>query len=227
MISDLRTIKGPSFVRWSAQAVMGLFAATIVNCAFAQIDPIAEMHRTSEAENADPQPDRQLVVDVRDVMSVVLEEGDVLKLIVLGDPLLTMEQAPINKGGAILHPVLKQLKVAGMTLKEAQEMITKIVADDYLVEPSVTLTIAQYANYEFSVLDEIMRPGTYSLPRDKKIDIAQAMAMAGGPTRVGSSKVQVERIINGQRKSFKVDTSKPNDFIVQPFDKIRVGEKFW
>jgi polysaccharide export outer membrane protein len=84
-------------------------------------------------------------------MSVVLEEGDVLRIIVLGDPILTMEQAPINKGGAILHNVLKELKVAGKTLKEAQDMIHDILARDYLVDPSVTLSIIEYANYEFSV----------------------------------------------------------------------------
>jgi len=140
---------------------------------------------------------------------------------------MSMNEALINKGGAILHDVLKELKVAGKTLKEAQEMIHGILAADYLVDPTVTLTIVKYANYEFSVLDEVLRPGTYSLPRDKKIDISQAIAMAGGPTRVGSSKVTIERLEGNDRKTLKVDVSKPNDVIVQPDDKIKVGEKFW
>ena len=143
----------------------------------------------SDGPRKNTQPARQLVVDVRDVMSVVLEEGDVIRISVLNDPIMSMDEALINKGGAILHDVLKELKVAGKTLKEAQEMIHGILAADYLVDPTVTLTIVKYANYEFSVLDEVHPPGTYSLPRDKKIDISQAIAMAGGPTRVGSSKV--------------------------------------
>jgi protein involved in polysaccharide export with SLBB domain len=173
-------------------------------------------------------PLRSLVVDVRDVMSVVLEEGDVIRISVLNDPILSMDKALINKGGAILHDVLKELRVAGMTLKEAQEMIHEILAKDYLVDPTVTLTIVSYADYQFSVLDEVNRPGTFSMPRDKKIDISQAIAMAGGPTRVGSSKVVVERLENGIRRAIKVDTSKPNNNeFVQPDDKIKVGEKFW
>jgi polysaccharide export outer membrane protein len=140
-----------------------------------------------------------------------------------------MEQAPINKGGAILHNVLKELKVAGKTLKEAQEMIHDILAQDYLVDPSVTLSIIQYASYEFSVLGEVKQPGTYSLPRNKKVDMVQAIAMAGGPTRLGSAKVTVERLLsNGQQKILKVDTDKPSSSeIVHPEDKIKVGEKFW
>jgi protein involved in polysaccharide export with SLBB domain len=193
----------------------------------AQVDPAVELRRSLDSQAEPARPTRQLVVNVRDVMSVVLEEGDELRINVLGDPILTMDQAPINKGGAILHPVLRELRVAGKTLKEAQEMIHDILAADYLVDPSVTLTIVRYANYEFSVMDEVMRPGTYSLTRDKMIDISQAIAMAGGPTRVGSSKVLVERLENGQRKTLKVDISKPNDVIVQPDDRIKVGEKFW
>lgn len=175
----------------------------------------------------DPQPPRKLVVDVRDVMSVVLEEGDVIRISVLNDPILSMDKALVNKGGAILHDVLKELKVAGKTLKETQEMIHEILAADYLVDPRVTLTIIKYADYEFSVLGEVNRPGTYSLPRDKQIDISQAIAMASGPTRVGSSKVIVERLEDGQRKELKVDVSKPINVFVQPDDKIKVGEKFW
>jgi protein involved in polysaccharide export with SLBB domain len=77
------------------------------------------------------------------------------------------------------------------------------------------------------VLDEVRNPGTYSLPRNKKIDISQAIAMAGGPTRVGSSKVTIDRLEGTDRKTLKVDVSKPNEVIVQPDDKIKVGEKFW
>jgi polysaccharide export outer membrane protein len=198
-----------------------------VRGAVSPADAAAQVSRVEATEGAAVNPTRQLVVDVADVMSVVLEEGDVLRIVVLNDPVLSMDQALINKGGAIIHSVLKELKVAGLTLKEAQEMIYEMLARDYLVDPMVTLSIVKYASYEFSVLDEVNRPGTFSLPRDKKIDIAQAVAMAGGPTRVGSPKVVVERMENGKVKLLKVDTSKPNNIIVQPDDKIKVGEKFW
>jgi polysaccharide export outer membrane protein len=205
--------------------VMGIAMPTL-HSAPREVDPTTELREAMDGSM--PRPARQLVVDVQDVMSVVLEEGDELKITVLGDPVLSMEVAPINKGGSILHPVLKELKVAGKTLKEAQQMIHDILAADYLVNPSVTLTITKYATYEFSVMDEVIRPGTYSLTRDKKIDISQAVAMAGGPTRVGSSKVVVERFTDlGELKVLKVDISKPNNETVRPDDRIKVGEKFW
>ena len=37
----------------------------------------------------------------------------------------------------------------------------------------------------------------------------------------------IERLEGTERKTLKVDISKPNDVIVQPDDKIKVGEKFW
>jgi protein involved in polysaccharide export with SLBB domain len=226
-------IPNPSFiglivVRTSVLLILaGVIAATVGYRASAQTDAAGRLRGTLSADAAETQPARQLVVDVRDVMSVVLEEGDVIRISVLNDPIMSMDEALINKGGAILHDVLKELKVAGKTLKEAQEMIYEILVADYLVDPTVTLTIVKYASYEFSVLDEVIRPGTYSLPRDKKVDIAQAIAMAGGPTRVGSSKVVIERLEGAERRMLKVDISKPNNVIVQPEDKIKVGEKFW
>jgi protein involved in polysaccharide export with SLBB domain len=206
----------------------GVMAAPAVHSATERVDPVAQLRRAQESEVVTPQPKRQLVVDVEDVMSVVLEEGDMLRIVVLNDPLLSMEQALVNKGGAILHNVLRELRVAGKTLKEAQEMIHNILAEDYLVDPAVTLTITEYAKYEFSVMGEVRQTGTYSLPRDKKIDVAQAISMAGGLTRVGSSKVLVERTEDGQPRNLRVDTSKPDDNVmIKPGDKIRVGEKFW
>jgi len=222
--------KDNGFFAAHAPALLLLVGALMAPAGYrasAQVDATGELRRTMGTETGEYRPARQLVVDVRDVMSVVLEEGDVIRISVLNDPIMSMNEALINKGGAILHDVLKELKVAGKTLKEAQEMIHGILAADYLVDPTVTLTIVKYANYEFSVLDEVLRPGTYSLPRDKKIDISQAIAMAGGPTRVGSSKVTIERLEGNDRKTLKVDVSKPNDVIVQPDDKIKVGEKFW
>lgn len=206
-----------------------LLASGVVASTLPQLNAQSPVpNRAVGLSSADIPPARRLVVDVRDVMSVVLEEGDVIRISVLNDPILSMDQALVNKGGAILHDVLKELKVAGKTLKEAQELIHEILAADYLVDPRVSLTIVKYADYEFSVLDEVNRPGTYSLSRDRKIDLSQAIAMAGGLSRVGSSKVTVERLEGEQRKSYKVDISKPNnDFIVQPDDRIKVGEKFW
>jgi polysaccharide biosynthesis/export protein VpsN len=191
-----------------------------------EIDP-AEVLRTAIQEDREPgvREAGPRIVTTENVMETVLEEEDVLELLVVGEPLLSMDRAPIAKGGAIHHPLLGEVKVAGNTLEEARRKIYEILLEDYLVDPRVSLRIVDYAPYEFTVTGEVRSPHNFSLPRNREIDVAQAIVLAGGTTRLGSSRALVERTVDGERTTIRVDLRKGDPVKVRHGDVIRVGER--
>jgi polysaccharide biosynthesis/export protein VpsN len=167
------------------------------------------------------------IVATENVLETILEEDDVLELIVVGESVLSMPRAVVARGGAIHHPLLGEVRVVGRTLEEARKMIEDSLREDYLVDPRVSLNILEYAKYEFSVTGEVRTPANYTLPRNRAIDVGQAIILAGGPTRLGSSKALVERTSGGEKKVIRVDLNdrraKPE--MVRHGDKITVGER--
>ncbi len=160
-----------------------------------------------------------------------LSPNDVIMMSVYGEDDLTTKTA-IDKNGAVILPLLGQVKIGGLTLNQATELVRQLYNKDYLVNPQVTITIVQYAERRFSVLGQVQRPGNYDFPPIDSVNLLEAIAMAGGYTRLGSpSRVEVRRVENGVVKVIHVDANKlargkeKGSFPVLPDDVITVGER--
>jgi protein involved in polysaccharide export with SLBB domain len=143
-------------------------------------------------------------------------------------------QVRIARDGSITLPLLGTLNVGSNTVEQAVGVVRDLLAKDYLVNPQVSLTVLEYAKRRFTVLGQVNRPGTYEMPSDDQISLLQAIAMAGGYTRIGNpKKVTVQRMVDGQTKVFKnldaqamAEEKKGKPFEVLPDDTITVGEKW-
>lgn len=80
----------------------------------------------------------------------------------------------VDENGEIDFPVIGRLRVHGMTRMEAAALIREKL-DTYIVSPSVNVT---FANFRVTVLGEVHRPGTYTLPQER-ITIFEALGLAG------------------------------------------------
>src|SRR3954468_6121644 len=73
------------------------------------------------------------------------------------------------------------------------------------------------------VFGQVKNPGAYSL-QQQNTSVLQALSLAGGITDRGSStRIQIIRIINGDKKELKVKLSD----LVQPGDTVIVSERFF
>jgi len=161
----------------------------------------------------------------------VLGFNDVVQMKVYQEDDMTT-QVRIEKDGNVALPLLGSVVIGGKTLEQATKQITELLNKDYLVNPQVNLTVVEYAKRKFTLLGQVQRPGTYEIPNEESINLLQAIAIAGGYTRLGAPwKITVQRMVNGEQKVFKLNaetmskdkTSKP--FIIQTDDTITVGEK--
>jgi len=142
----------------------------------------------------------------------------------------------LNGEGNLSVPLLGSIRLAGLTLTQAASKLTELYSRDYLVSPKVNVMLIGYAKRRFSVLGQVNRPGSYEMPDGSPggIDLLEAIAMAGGYTRIAApERVNVRRHpATGNDQIFKVNAKRftkgsGGSFLVEPGDTVTVGESIF
>jgi protein involved in polysaccharide export with SLBB domain len=177
--------------------------------------------KSAKADPAEPKAPKVYVLRPDDTVQVtVYQEED------MG------AKARLEKDGTILLPLLGKVQIGGKSLEDASNAIRELLGKDYLVNPQVSVSIVEYGKRRFTVLGQVQRPGSYEMPSEEPMNLLQAIAVAGGYTRIGApTKVTVQRRVNDETKTYKLDAeamskdqnAKP--FEIQPDDTITVGER--
>jgi polysaccharide export outer membrane protein len=100
----------------------------------------------------------------------------------------TMQNYLVDNEGCVVIPNVGKLAIAGMTIKQAEELVLDKVKGAFSSTPVVTV---RFADFKVSVLGEVVRPGAFSV-KNGKVNVLQALALAGDLT------------IYGQRENVKV-----------------------
>jgi len=141
----------------------------------------------------------------------------------------------LNPEGNLSVPLLGSIHLAGLTLTQAVSKLTELYSRDYLVSPKVNVTLLSYAKRRFSILGQVNRPGSIEMPEtsEEGIDLLEAIALAGGYTRIASpERITVRRQNASGDQIFKVNAKrftkgKGGGFLVKPGDTITVGESIF
>ena len=157
-----------------------------------------------------------------DVISVeVYQEGDLEKSVrVEGD-------------GSVALALIGKVKVAGMTVAEAQSLITDLYNRDYIVDPQVSLLVVQFSPKIIHILGSVNSPGVVEIPPDRDLSLTEAIAGVRGISRLGNPKsVTIKRVeADGRARQMEVNFSRivsdPNvkDIILQEGDTVWVPER--
>jgi polysaccharide export outer membrane protein len=165
--------------------------------------------------------------------SYVLGQNDVLEIKVFQEDDLAC-RLRVSPKGTIIFPLVGVVDVGGVTPQEAAEIIREKLAKDYLVNPQVTVTVYDYGKRRFSVLGEVQKAGTYDMPEREKISLLDAIAMAGGYTRIADpAKITLKRKKDGRETIVKLNAKamakddRVVSFEIQPGDVITVGESLF
>src|SRR6266853_1341835 len=141
----------------------------------------------------------------------------------------------LNPEGNLSVPLLGSVHLAGLTLTQAASKLTELYGRDYLVNPKVNVTLLSYIRQRFSILGQVNRPSNYEMPEGSPdgIDLLEAIAMAGGYTRIAApERITVRRHNPNGDQIFKVNAKRftkgtGGGFLVLPGDTITVGESIF
>ncbi len=165
----------------------------------------------------------------------VLSANDQVAIEVFGEDDLRTN-GRLNGEGNLSLPLLGSVRLSGLTLTQAAARLTELYGRDYLVHPKVNLTLVGYAKRLFTILGQVNRPGSYEMPETNPggIDLLEAIAMAGGYTRIAApERISVRRQGDGRGDQLiRVDAKRlahggGGNFKVEPGDTITVGESIF
>lgn len=152
---------------------------------------------------------------------------DVLRINVYREPDFSLEDARVTATGQVRMPLIGEVPVAGLSASEASDVIAGRLAQRYLVSPQVTIFVKKAASRRITVEGEVRQPGLF--PIEGRIGLVQAVALAGGQTRLASaSKIVVVRQADGQRTAALFDLGairkgEAPDPEILPGDTVFVG----
>ncbi|RPD51614.1 MULTISPECIES: polysaccharide biosynthesis/export family protein [Chitinophagaceae] len=128
--------------------------------------------------------------------------------------------------GQIELPVIGNVTLAGLTLKQAEDTL-KRVSSDYLRSPSVTIKLM---NFQVTVIGEVLRQGVVLVP-DPEINLLEAIGQAGGFSE--NANRETIRIVRNEGKSAKIypinlldqNSMSSKNFFLEPNDVILVNPR--
>ena len=120
----------------------------------------------------------------------------------------------VDNEGNINFPVLGELKLGGLTKKEAERLIIDKLKPYMKEIPIVTVRMV---NYKISVIGEVTRPGTFTISNEK-VNLLEALAMAGDMTVYGlrDNVKLIREDANGKQQIVTLDLNKA-ETILSPY----------
>ena len=147
-----------------------------------------------------------------------LNPGDQIRIVVWRKPEYSGDFT-IAANGTIIHPLYREVQVTGVPLSVVEDRLRTFLTryettPQFVIQPLVRIIVG----------GEVRTPNIYSVPPETTI--AQAIALAGGPTDRGELR-QVDVVRDKQQ--IKFDVSKPESdagvLQIRSGDQIIVGRK--
>ena len=162
----------------------------------------------------------------------VLTSGDTIEMTIFREPDLTA-RSTIAGDGTVQLPLIKEVNLTGQTVREARESLRKLYDAKYLVDPQVYLNVVAFAQRRFTILGQVLKPGSYALQGGQTLSLLEVIGMAGGFTRIANQgKILIRRKVDGEAVSLKANAKRiaegrDQSVTILPGDVITVGESWY
>ena len=162
----------------------------------------------------------------------VLKPSDVISVEVYQEQDLE-KTARVEGDGSVALALIGKVKIGGMTVGEAQSLITDLYNRDYLVDPQVSVLVTSFSPRMVHVLGSVNNPGVVEIPPDRDLTLIEAIAAVRGVSRLGNPKsITVKRVDNtGRAQQMEVNFTRivtdPNvkDLVLKEGDTVWVPER--
>jgi len=120
----------------------------------------------------------------------VLGEGDLVRITVYENEDLTTVTR-VSGDGMISVPLIGKMQAAGTTPSEAEQRLTELLSDGFLVDPHVSVFVEEYRSKRVTILGEVVKPGLYEL--NGNATVLEIISKAGGLTEKAGSTLAIKR----------------------------------
>jgi polysaccharide biosynthesis/export protein len=180
-----------------------VFART--SSATAQNPSGAKVNSPASGASQDPGDDR-LFKDIYQEFydTYRLGPADEIAIRVIGQPDYSLERVKVSPTGSVYHPLLGDVGVAGLTVSQLIDRLTKDLSE-YLINPKVSVALIEAGSAKIGVLGDVVHPGVLVMSRP--MNVLDAIAASGGFTDTGSKSgvTVLRRMRDGSAQTLKVN----------------------
>ena len=148
-----------------------------------------------------------------------LAAGDRILIRVYGEDDMAVDTR-LGDSGVISYPFIGDINARGLTVAELAQRITRGLKGPYLVDPVVSVDIAEYR--PFFLNGEVNKPG--AIPYQPGMTLRKAVAIAGGFTERANRK-SADVIVAGD--SAQKISNATLDELVHPGDIVTIKQSFF
>lgn len=113
------------------------------------------------------------------VKNYIIGAEDVLEIKVWGHDDLS-RSVTVSADGYFSFPLIGRIKATGLTIRQLETQVAKLLDQDYIVNPQVTVSVTEYKSKKVFILGEVVKPGAYYL--SKSDTLLEIVSKAGGVT---------------------------------------------
>lgn len=162
----------------------------------------------------------------------ILKPSDIITVSVYQEPDL-LKEVRVEGDGTVALALVGKVKIAGMTVAEAQALITELYNRDYIVNPQVSVLVTSFSPKVVHILGQVGSPGIVQIPPDRDLSLVEAIAAVRGVTRLGNPKAIVIKRIQEDGRAIQMEVNfnrivtdpDSRDIILQEGDTIWVPER--
>lgn len=161
----------------------------------------------------------------------IIGPNDALSVYVWNHPEIST-QVSVSQSGNISYPLIGDVQVGGVTVREAENRIRKAL-EKYYVDPKVTVTLTGLVGKRISVTGEVVKPGEFDYVDG--FTLSQYVAGAGGMREAANVKnTRITRLSASGAKVITIDMNRvvnegrrDLDLVLEPGDTVTIPRKWF
>jgi len=211
-------------------AVFFLLSVFVTGCQTSKVKARPSGNIPSQAEIQE----QNLIGQINYKKEYKINPSELLQITVYQEPDLE-RTVRVTNDGYISFPLIGKVMVAGLTVIEAESKIASLLGQDYIIDPQISIFVKEFQTEKVVIIGEVKTPGSYDLPQGRVLTLLEAIALAGGFTKVASiDNIRIIRVEGGKQKYIPVRVSditkggdKSKDLILSPGDIIYIPERIF
>lgn len=181
-------------IRGTIKHLLFYFFLTVIITSCANTKKVAYFNDVKDSTLIASKGGLEPVIQKKDILSISVSSLSMEATVIFNTPNIPVTPSTasastpqtagylVSQDGNIKFPMLGDIHAAGLTQKELENNITKLLIDKKLLfDPIVT---ARFLNFRVTVLGEVNRPGVVIVPSEQ-ISILEAIGQAGDLTIYG------------------------------------------
>ncbi|MEP7037952.1 MAG: polysaccharide biosynthesis/export family protein [Acidobacteriota bacterium] len=153
--------------------------------------------------------------------------GDVLKVLVPKQELLSLDSVRVSNEGTIRLPMIeKEIPAACLTEAELAASITEKYTK-YLLNPQVYVAVQEFHSNPVAVIGAVNSPGSFDVQRPTRL--LELLALVKGPSEKAGQSIQLFRASDTTQceanKLLHTETEKDNELVILPLAETLKGNE--